>query len=436
MESVLAGLQAIWTAVSSATQPVWSSMAPVWGVLARVQWLALCDILIMTCLVYQVYACLRGTRALRVLGGVIVLGLGGVIARKAGLLLTAWFLSGIGAAAFIVVLILFQAEIRQILELLNPRLPRLPAHRLLRRVGKLLLPHEELRVLAEAIFVLAEKRCGALFIFERRDLLEPLLRSPGTVMNAEVSPELLETLFTPPTPLHDGAVYVRAGKIYRAGCVLPLSDDQGLASFYGTRHRAALGLTERSDAVAVVVSEERGAVAVAEHASLQTIASREALVVWLGHALSVAGETSPRPRRRWFNLHLLHLLTFNWQPKLVAFTAVALVWFVLVGRQNTEVGFSIPVVYTNVPESLTLQDQQAQQVYVSLHGSEEMLNFVDPDRMRATLNLEGAVAGKRRYTITPADINFPPGLQVSRINPSRISIRLRKKPPDTSSSGP
>ena len=436
MESLLESLQTVWTVARSVAAPVWDSMAPVFGVLAQVPWLAFFDILIMTCLAYQVYIRLRGTRALRVLGGVVTLGLGGIAAQKAGLLLTAWFLSGIGAAALIVVLILFQAEIRQLLERLNPGLP---AQRLLRRVGKLLLPYEELGALAAAIFGLAEKRCGALFVFERRDLLEPLLRSPGTVVNADLSPELLETLFTPPTPLHDGAVYIRMGKIYRAGCVLPLSENRNLASFYGTRHRAALGLTERSDAVAVVVSEERGAVSIAEHTGLQTVTSQEALVARLGQALGAASETNLKHRRHWFNLnrlHLFHLVTDNWRPKLVAFAVIALVWFVLVGRQNTEVGFSIPLVYTNVPQALTLQDQQAQQVYVSLRGSREMLNFVDPDRLRVTLNLEGAVAGRRRYTITPADINFPPGLQVSRINPSRISVQLHNKPPDTSGSGP
>lgn len=403
----------------------WTAMTPVWSIFTSIPWVTLFDVGLMACIVYQIYMRFRGTPAIRVVGGIVVLVLAGLAARRAGLFLTAWFLSGIGAAAFIFVLIIFQAEIRQVLEQLNPQLP---ARKFLSRVRKIRRPEEHLVPLAESVFALAAKRCGALLVFERHERLEPLMSSPGTVVNAEVSPELLETLFTPPTPLHDGALYIRNGKIYRAGCVLPLSKNPRLASFYGTRHRAALGMTEHSDALAVVVSEERGTVSVAEQGTFEVLPTPQSLVTWLTKRLTASHPTGEQAKRHWFSWFNLTPLTLNWRPKLAALAAMALLWFVLVGRQNTEVGFSIPVVYTNVPPTLTLQDQAAKQVYVNVRGSEEMLNFVDPNRIRVTVDLTGASAGRRKHTIAPENINLPPGLQVIGINPAKIEFRLGEKP--------
>lgn len=428
MEDVVDGMWAAWTALSGAVEPAWAAMNSVWNIFAGISWVTSFDVGLMAFIVYQVYMRFRGTPAIRVVGGIVVLVLAGVVAQRAGLFLTAWFLGGIGAAAFVFVLIIFQAEIRQVLEQINPQLP---ARKLLGRVRKIRLPEEHLVPLAESIFALAAKRCGALLVFERHELLEPLMSSPGTVVNAEVSPELLETLFTPPAPLHDGALYIRNRKIYRAACVLPLSHNPRLASFYGTRHRAALGMTEHSDALAVVVSEERGAVSAAEQGTFEVLTTPQALVAWLANRLAASSTPEEQPKRpwlTWFNWLKLETLTFNWRPKLAALAAMALLWFVLVGRQNTEVGFSIPVVYTNVPTALTLQNQAAKQVYVSVRGSGEMLNFVDPNRIRVTVDLTGVAAGNRNHTIAPENINLPPGLQVIGINPAKIQFRLRKKP--------
>ena len=261
LESPEEGIHTMGEFVRTAGVSVWAAIEALWQVLEQVPWTVLGDIGMMTFLVYQVYVRFRGTRAARVVGGIIVLGLGGLAAQEAGLFLTAWFLGGIGAAALIFVLIIFQSEIRDMLEQVNPWLP---AQLFLNRIGQG-RPSEELLVtLTESIFSMAKKHCGALLVFERGTTLEPFLRSPGTLLNAELSPELIETVFTPPTPLHDGALYIQQGRAHRAGCVLPLSDNRRLASYYGTRHRAALGITEKTDALAVVVSEERGTVSVTE----------------------------------------------------------------------------------------------------------------------------------------------------------------------------
>ncbi len=387
-------------------------------------WHHLIDIGIMAFIVYQAYIRFRGTRAMRVLAGAAILGLGGIIAQRGGLFLTSWLLGGIGAATLIFVIVIFQSEIRQMLEQVGPGQP---LKTLLRRASRIRLPEESLAILADSTFALAAKRCGALLVFERHDPLEPLLRSQGTVVDAEISRELIETLFTPPTPLHDGALYLRGNRIYRAGCVLPLSENPNLASFYGTRHRAALGITEQSDALAVVVSEERGTVSMAEKGTLEVARTAENLLSWLTDRLH---SPATQAKRRWLSKTQL---TYNWRPKLASLAVVSLLWFVLVGRQDTEVGFSVPVVYTNVPKELTINNRQVQEVYIRVRGSKEMLNFLDPGRLRVSIDLREAKAGVRLYEISPKDINLPLGVELAGVNPNRIRLSLGAKPPEANS---
>lgn len=398
-----------------------AALEQVWGIFTYIPWHHLLDIGLMTLLVYQIYVRLRGTRAMRIVAGIAVLGLGYLIAQAAGMFLTSWLLGGIWAAALVFVIVIFQGEIRLMLAQINPRLPMTAVWRWGSQVR---LPEERLVAIVETVFRLAFKRHGALLVFEREDFVEPLLRSPGTLLDAQVSPELLDTIFVHPTALHDGAIYIRRGRAYRAGCILPLSENPQLASIYGTRHRAALGISEQSDALTVVVSEERGKVSVVEHGTISVVDNTTELLGWLSEHLTTPEEKPKRHRA------LKALLTRNWRPKLVTLVAVSLLWFVLVGQQNAELGFSLPVVYVNVPQELTFEGQQVQEVYVRVRGSREVLNFLDPGRLQVAIDLEKAQVGTRRYAISSSDIRLPPGVQLAAVNPSMIELKLQQKPPE------
>jgi len=389
-------------------------------VLWHFPWHFLLDIGIMTFIVYHAYGYLRGTRALRILLGIVILGLGYLAAQRAGLFLTSWLLWGVWATALIFFIVIFQGEIRHLLEQLDPRLPVTTFLHWVQRAG---LPEESLATIADTVFTLAAKRCGALVVLEQHEPLDPLLWNPGEVIDARISPRLLETLCTPPTPLHDGALYLRRDRVYRAGCVLPLSEKRLLAPFYGTRHRAALGIAERSDALVVVVSEERGTVSVVEEGTQTDVNTSAELLAWLKNR---RGVREAPPHSQW---SVNSVLTDNWRPKVAALATVSLLWFVLVKRQDTEVGFSVPLVYGNVPLELMIEDKDVQEVYVSVRGSPEILNFLDPKRLRVTLNLRGAKEGWQRYTISATDINLPLGLQLTGVSPSELKLHLSKKPP-------
>jgi uncharacterized protein (TIGR00159 family) len=397
----------------------WTGFAYVGYALWHFPWHYLIDIGIMTTIVYHAYRHFRATRAMRILMGIVILGLGYLVAQRAGLFLTSWLLWGAWVTALIFFIVIFQGEIRQILEQLDLRPP---VTAFLRWGSRVELPDESLAPIADVVFTLASKQCGALMVLEQREPLDPLLQSPGEVLDALISPRLVETLFTPPTPLHDGALYIRGDRIYRAGCVLPLSEKRLLAPFFGTRHRAALGIAEQSDASVVVVSEERGTVSVVENGMLTTVHTPAELLKWLKNHRGVREDL---PQRTW---PLRTLVSNNWRLKLTALAAVSLLWFVLVERQNTEVGFSVPLAYRNVPPDLMIEDKDVQEVYVSVRGSPEILNFLDTKRLRITLNLRGVKEGWHRYTISANDINLPLGLQLADMSPSELKLRLSKRP--------
>ena len=210
------------------------------------------DILLVTALFYGIIARIRGTRALAVALGMLVLTLLYLGAGRLGLYTSTWLLQSFFASLFLVVIILFQQDIRMALSVIGTR--RFWGRR--KMISEALLDE-----LVDASMELARKRVGALIVFERFMPLRDMVEREGVRIDARLSRELLRTIFTPNTPLHDGAVIISKGMIAAAACILPLAMVRRQS--FGTRHRAALGITEESDAVAVVVSEERGEVSVA-----------------------------------------------------------------------------------------------------------------------------------------------------------------------------
>lgn len=207
----------------------------------------LLDIALVATLIYQVYRVVRGTRAFNVLRGLLVfLGLW-VASRLLGLRTLSSLLGQIGTVGIVALVILFQSELRTALE----------------RLGRPLRKEHESAAddLARALERLAETRTGALVALERRTPLEEYART-GVRIDALLSPPLLENIFFENSPLHDGGVILRDSRVVAAGCLFPLQASDGYKR-YGTRHRAALGLSEVSDALVVIVSEERGSIRLA-----------------------------------------------------------------------------------------------------------------------------------------------------------------------------
>jgi diadenylate cyclase len=229
-------------------------------------WVELIDVGVVAIALYGVLRLVRGTQGTQVLVGLVLLAVVGVIANQFNLVLLGWLYKNAAVFIVIAVLIMFQPELRRALDQVG-RLGRLGP---LRAPLSSYNPGQYNQAMSEAIRAaerLSSRRTGALIAFEREVGLEDYATT-GVRINGEISAEVLQSIFYPNSPLHDGAVIVRGNKILAAGCLLPLPEEGVIRERLGTRHRAAVGLSMASDALVVVVSEETGAISVIEEGKI------------------------------------------------------------------------------------------------------------------------------------------------------------------------
>lgn len=215
------------------------------------EWRDALDILLVTFLLYQVIQLLRGSRALTVLTGLGLLTLLYFISRSMALYTLTWLLQHVFSSLFLLIVVIFQSDIRQ-------ALGEIGTNNLFRKRA---LQHSAVEEVVMACVEMARLRVGALIVIERGTRLDDMIKREGVRVDALLSRQLLMNIFYPKAPLHDGAVLISKGRITAAACILPLAEAKGQS--FGTRHRAALGMTQECDAVVVVVSEERGEISVA-----------------------------------------------------------------------------------------------------------------------------------------------------------------------------
>jgi len=221
------------------------------------------DIAIVSYVIYRFLLLIRGTRAVQLLKGLAMLVVASVVAEKLQLTVINWILTQLRLVIVVALPVVFQPELRRALE-------QLGRGKFFARPFNLLGTEDMAKVINEvvrAVQVLAKGKTGALIVMERETGLNDYIET-GIRVDGVISAELLINFFVPLTPFHDGAAIIRGDRVVAAGCFLPLSDSPYLSKQLGTRHRAALGLSEISDAVVIVVSEETGAVSVAEGGKL------------------------------------------------------------------------------------------------------------------------------------------------------------------------
>ncbi len=253
-------------------------------VLARVDAAAVIDMLIISFSIYWVLLLIRGTAAMTVLRGVAVLLVAAfLLSRVLELEVLSWILRSSVAGLVIAMAIIFQPDIRRALE----RVGRTGLRTVLRQEEH----RQSLDRVIRAAMRMARQGHGALIVLERETGLQDVIDT-GIALRAEISVELLASIFVPTSPLHDGAVIVRRGTVVAAGCTLPLSESP-LPSEYGMRHRAALGITESTDAAVVVVSEEHGEVALTSNGRMVTELDETHLSRQLHRLFSLQEEESP-----------------------------------------------------------------------------------------------------------------------------------------------
>ncbi|MGA2354414.1 MAG: diadenylate cyclase CdaA [Terriglobales bacterium] len=231
----------------------------IWSHISAISVISILDIVLVAILIYQFLALVRGTRAAPMLVGVAALGLAFYLARLGELRTLNWLLSTMLPYVVFALIVVFQSEIRHALANLGSRIS------LMRSSSSVADVYDDI-VLAANLF--SQNQTGALIVIEREIGLRTYIES-GVALDARLSYDLLATIFRPSAPLHDGAVIVQRDRIAAAACFLPLSMNPVLSTQLGTRHRAAIGITEETDAVAVIISEETGTISVAVAGSIE-----------------------------------------------------------------------------------------------------------------------------------------------------------------------
>lgn len=247
----------------------------------------------MAAVLYRVFVMFRGTRAVQMLAGLGGLMVASFLARRLELFSTSWILDNFWSFWVLALIVLFQPELRRALA----QIGQSPIFQGMTRAGQEERSHviDDVVKAAEA---LAGKRIGALVVMERTTGLRQYAEL-GVPLDAVVSADLLVSLFLPYSPLHDGAVLIRDNRVAAAGCFLPLSRNTQLGRALGTRHRAALGLSEETDAVVLAVSEETGRISVSVAGQMETPLDREVLRQRLAELFSLGEGPSPRRAAWW-----------------------------------------------------------------------------------------------------------------------------------------
>jgi uncharacterized protein (TIGR00159 family) len=370
------------------------------------------DILVVGVLLYTAMAWVRTTRAAFVLRGMFVLAVIYLIARQFDLQLTAWIFQGFFAIFLIVVVVIFQEELRQIFERVavwSWRSNASPA-----------LQSETTRVLVRTVADLAKERIGALIVVRGSD---PMARHivGGIPLDGKLSEPLLKSIFDPHSPGHDGAVIVEQDRISRFAAHLPLSKDLEQLANVGTRHSAALGLAELTDAMAVVVSEERGTISVAVDGRLQELNSPQELV---GLLEEFVGKKYPVQQGRWAPVDHLRA---NWQGKAIALALAIGFWYVFVpGSKVVEATYKIPVQVQNLPPEYELESVQPAEIQATFSGPRRAFYFFRPKRLKVTVDASSAGLGRRTFTISEQNIRHPADLRLEEVKPPTLRISLRK----------
>jgi uncharacterized protein (TIGR00159 family) len=372
------------------------------------------DILVVTLLVYAGIVWIRRTQAGLVAGGILILGGLYIAASSIGLQLTAWLLQGFFAIFLIIVVVIFQEELRQLFERL--------ALFSLRRSRRVKQPANVADVLVECASDLARDRIGALIVLQGEQPLRRHVRG-GIEMGAKLSVPLLKSIFDPHSPGHDGAVIIDNDRIAVFAAHLPLSTDFQQLAGVGTRHSAALGLAELTDALCLVVSEERGRISVAKNGQLRALRDANEL------ARVLAAERAAREPERSKRRLVAQLLWSNPIERVAALAVVLGLWLLFVpGSRPAEMVLHVPVEVVNVPSGENVDRIDPPEVQATFTGPRRAFALLTSHDLAVTLDAGRAKTGQRTFAVNEENLRHPSSLSLQLVQPPRIRVTMGTAP--------
>jgi diadenylate cyclase len=370
------------------------------------------DILIVSLAIYVVLLFVKQTKSYFVLSVSLFLIALNFFSQNLNLALTRSVLQPLSTLTFIIIAIVFQREIRRFFRWITTGQQNLfsRTHTISRAVSA---------EIAEAALYMAEKRIGGIFVFPGKQEIDDLIEG-GQQLNGSITKELLLSIFDTSSPGHDGAVIIEHDSIKMFGVHLPLARNYNFRKA-GTRHRAATGITEDTDAISLVVSEERGVISLAKAGTLERIKDETALRAILK---KLTGESENVPQGFWH-----YFILSNAKTKLVAVAVAFTLWTVLVMQTGVvKKEFSVPLSFQLLPLAYEVDSEAGKtEINVVLQGRSRDITAFDPTKLEVKVDAKGFATGTRSIEITEDMISVPSYLTVVEIEPDDVTFTIQEK---------
>ena len=382
--------------------------------LEEVQWKDIIDIGLASIVIWVGIHALRTARTRKIGVGLLLYGTMMLTAGQLELKLTVWLLQGITAVIVLIVVVAYQSEIRRFLE-------RFPSSVFKRSR----LSHEEslslAELLADAIEIMSKAKQGALIILPGSAPLDSVITA-GTALDGALSKALLLSIFDPNSPGHDGAIVIHGNRVERFGSHLPLSDRDERLRDKGTRHAAALGLSEKTDALVLVVSEETGGISLACEGLLRPVLEKGLLLKEIEGFLEK--HSSPAEKHE----KITNITLWRGFEYMAALTVATVLWLVLVPGTviQTEI-YEIAVEVQNIPEGFDLVSVTPTKIAVTLSAEKRNLFKIRPDELLIPLDGTLTRFGRQTYPITNANLLLPPNVEIADLTPEQVRVIVRKQ---------
>jgi len=371
-------------------------------------WRAVLDIFLIAAGLFFLYRTLLRLGTWKIVAGILVAMAVFLLASFMDLKGIEWIFSNISQVAVIALIVLFQPELRKILEQTAS----------VKRSEPRDLDEKLSRLVVDALLKLAQQRRGAIVVFPGKEPIQEWL-SGGFILDANPSLPLIMSIFDPNSPGHDGALIITNGKFSRFGVRLPVSQSSKLPDEYGTRHHAAMGMVEKSDALVFIVSEERGSLSIFHKGQMRQVGDPEEMVkTIISHWKDMTSfpVVFPKGKARW----PVFLQIF------VSLVLAAFFWSTLAVSQGEilEKVVTVPVEYTASSPNLTLVGNKAEEVRLHLSGPKSALDTVNPSHTIVKIDLSKGIPGKQSFIITRENIQLPKDVHLLDVVPSSFELTL------------
>ncbi|MCG6946191.1 MAG: diadenylate cyclase [Deltaproteobacteria bacterium] len=377
---------------------------------ALLDWRVILDVILITAALFFLYRTLLRLGTWKIVTGIFLAMAIFIAANVLDLKGINWIYSNLSQVAVIALIVIFQPELRKIFE----RAASLGGKKL-DKTGPALAA-----LFGDAAFVLAQKRWGAIIVLPGREPVKRWL-SGGFDLYAEPTLPLILSIFDPNSPGHDGAVVFRNGKLAYFSVRLPISKTGRLSEEFGTRHHAAMGLSEVTDALVIVVSEERGTVKTFLNGIIRQVNDESELTEQIWSHWQTAASSGIELNEYRKQRHLI--------PEMVISLALALVFYstVIISKMEIrEKSFTVPVEYIAAPENLALRSDNPTEIKLQLAGPKSDLDKITPANLSVKIDLSKAKAGGQVFVVSKENITVPRGVKLVNANPSSIALSLEE----------